>query len=212
MVDDLICRGEFSLTQIERFMDSHTDVECFSLRLGRNINSGRQPSFESPELGILAWNTSRDLVYTWKYFWELSSSIYRQALVREYLRRCDPQKIDYPNPFESHYYSCMPSFAVTGLAGAFKAVQFLLSNKKNRMACFEDSKCFTQGVNLVAKRKIDYEPIHDPLELHRKLEQGYVVDFRRLREIKNISPNAGPKYFRIIKEKEMTETKIGTAK
>ena len=113
MVDDLIFRDDFSLRRVEEFLDRNQDVDCFSLRLGTNIEDESQPPFVTRDGDILVWDTAAGLpTKSWKFFWEISSSIYRIDLVREYLHKCDPRKVTFPNPFESHYYACMPSYVV----------------------------------------------------------------------------------------------------
>ena len=79
-------------------------------------------------------------------------------------------------------------------------LRFLISNKNNRMACFDRSKCFTQGVNLVATRNIDYQTLFEPEELHRKMEAGYIIDFKSLDAVVNSKPNVGSQYFQLVKE------------
>ena len=68
------------------------------------------------------------------------------------------------------------------------------------MACFQRSKCFTQGVNLVAERNIDYQTLFEPRELHDKMEEGFVIDYQSLRQIENTRPNVGSRYFQLVKE------------
>jgi hypothetical protein len=202
LVDDIIFKGRFSIRQIEDYMDIHADVDSFSLRLGKNIRQGTSPHFVHDN-GILTWQTSRDLGLSWKYFWEVSSSLYRIDLVQAYLEKCDPVKVGYPNPFESYYYRVMPSFIDGGgVKGLAKRIRFFLNNKINKMASFEQSKCFTQGVNLVAERAIEYKTLFDPVDLHGKMEEGCVIDFYSIKDVENNKPNMGAVYFKIIKDIE----------
>ena len=201
MVDDLICRDSFSLRRIETLLERRADIDCFSLRLGRNIDHGNAPSFESVDGDVLVWNTSPILGRTWRYLWEVSASLYRRDLVEEYIGKCDPRKVSYPNPFESRYYSCMPSHIGGHPAKRLlTAIRSLGTRRRQTMACFERSKCFTQGVNLVAERDIEYETLFEPRELHSKMEEGFVIDHESLRGIDNARPNVGSKYFRLVKE------------
>jgi hypothetical protein len=203
MVDDLICRDTFSLRRVESLLDRRSDIDCFSLRLGRNIQDGAAPDFESADADddILVWDTKPSLGRTWRYFWEVSSSLYRRDLVQRYIRRCHPGKINYPNPFESHYYSCMPSH-IGGhpVKRLIRGIRSIGVRRPGRMACFERSKCFTQGVNLVAQRNIDYQTLFEPQVLHDKMEEGFVIDYESLREIENTRPNVGSKYFQLVKD------------
>jgi len=199
MVDDLICKDDFSLCEIENFMSINKDIDCFSLRLGKNIEGGKPPSFSVRDKNILVWDTSYKLGYAWRYFWEVSSSIYRIEHVVEYLNKCNVRKISFPNPFETHYYSCMPSYIGKRFLRIFNTLRFLKRGKSNKMACFEKSKCFTQGINIVADGIGNHESHLDPLILHRKMEEGYIIDYKRLKNVNNTWPNAGSKYLELIK-------------
>lgn len=201
MVDDLICRDTFSLRRVESLLDRRSDIDCFSLRLGRNIQDGAAPDFESVDDDILVWDTKPSLGRTWRYFWEVSSSLYRRDLVLDYIGRCDPHRVSFPNPFESHYYSCMPSH-IGGhpVKRLIRGIKTIGVRRRGRMACFERSKCFTQGVNLVAERDIDYQTLFEPRELHDKMEEGFVIDYQSLRQIENTRPNVGSRYFQLVKE------------
>ena len=201
MVDDLIFRDGFSQRMIERFMDANRDVDSFSLRLGRNIRDDVEPKFSPQDSEVLVWETSRRLGRSWKYFWELDSSTYRRDLVWKYLQKFDPRKVSFPNPLEQYYYSCMPTFARGGPRIKQLAVEarFIFANKVNRIACFTRSKCFSQGVNLVAARNIDYDTKFDTLELHRKMEEGYLIDHESLKGFENTKPNVGSAHFRLVR-------------
>ena len=202
MVDDLIIRDGFSLRRAESFLDANRDVDCFSFRLGRNIQDGHEPQFSVRDQDILVWDTGPGLGRTWNYFWEISSSVYRKELVRKFLRKCDRRNVKYPNPLESRYYARMPTHAQgkNRIKQLLVSLWFLTSNKTNRMACFEKSKSMTQGVNLVAARNIDYPTLYEPEELHRKMEDGYIIDFKSLQAVVNTKPNAGSQNFRLVKE------------
>lgn len=202
MVDDLIFRDAFSLRSVERFMDSHADVQCFSPRLGRNIHDGVVPSFAESDPSMLVWDTDPQLGRTWNYFWDMSSSLYRVDDVNRYLDRCSPTKVTFPNPLESHYYSVIPNFLARGWNAKAIGVRarFLFRNKSNRMSCWEQSRCFTQGVNLVANRGIAYTETYSVYDLHAKMLEGYIADFKGLRDVRNSRPNAGPQYFTLVKD------------
>ena len=105
MVDDLIFKDSFSLRGIERFLDSSPEADCFSLRLGKNIQDGRAPQFSAAGEDMLVWETRKGLGRLWNCFWEVSASVYRKTLVTKYLRQCSSRKVSYPNPLESRYYS-----------------------------------------------------------------------------------------------------------
>lgn len=204
MVDDLICRDQFSLAEIESFLDARSDIDCFSLRLGRNIVDHPAPKFLPVPAQMLIWDTSDDLGYTWKYFWEVSSSIYRKDHVLDYFSKSSRPKVSYPNGLETHYYRCMPSCVGSGLVKLVNSLRFLGSKRSRRMACFEKSKCFTQGVNLVAARQTHIPGVFDPLDLHKKMEEGFVIDSLALKNINNVRPNVGAKYFQLVKETSKT--------
>jgi len=206
MVDDLIFRDRFGRAEIENLMRKHRDLDCLSFRLGKNIQDGRPPVFKEIEPGIISWRTAGGLGKSWNYFWELSSSIYRKELVLDYLKRCPPNKITFPNPMEFRYYGIMPNFYIgaRGIPGILKHPRYLLwrlfCHKKmaRRMACYEKSRAFTQGVNLVASRNLKYNTYITPEKLHELFLDGYTIDFSCLKDALNTKPNAGRKYFRIV--------------
>ena len=202
MVDDLIFRDSFSLRRVEELLGQHQNIDCFSLRLGRNIENDLPPKFESFEDDILFWDTKPGLGLMWRYFWEVSSSIYRKELVLKYISLCDPRKVNFPNPFESTYYYWIPSDIGGNFLKRFKRGLRLIGKRKpKRMACFEISKCFTQGVNMVAERNIKYNTLYKPLELHKKMLQGYIIDYLSLQDSLNNYPNMGETLFSLMKEK-----------
>ena len=209
MVDDLIYREEFSLRRIETFLDENPDIDCVTPALGRNITGlGRRArDLQQPEFSIragefLVWDTAPGLGVVWNYFWGQTSYIYRKDLVLKYLLKCDPGKQTFPNPLESFYYSCMPTHHLGGpfLKRTAVRFRFLLARKTNRMACFERSKGFGQGVNLVALRGIDHTQLFEPSELHRKMEEGYIIDFRSLEKVENTWHHPGSQYFKLAKD------------
>ena len=201
MVDDLIVTNEVSPEFIVKFMDSHTDVDSFCFRMGTNIKCGRQPDFDMPEDGVIVWNTSKKWGKHWNYAWDVSSSLYRRKTVEEYLSKCRHRRETFPNPFEDHYYSCMPSTKPLPLhVELVNATRFFFRKKSMRIASFEKSVCFTQGVNLVADIEDDREQQYDPSTLHQKMLDGFVVDYNSLRDIYPEQPNAGHAFFKLIKE------------
>jgi hypothetical protein len=202
LVDDLIFRDSFSLRRVEQFMSTNKAIDTFSFRLGQHISDGLPPAFDEPEEGIVAWDTAPSLGRTWNYFWDMSSSLYRTEQVLEYFGKCDPRKITFPNPLESHYYSVMPTY-LTGrrsLKSLVKRARFAFSNKSRRIASWQHSKCFTQGVNLVANRSIDYQESFSPQELHARMQEGFIIDFMSLKEVHIVRPNTGVQHFRLVKD------------
>jgi hypothetical protein len=198
MVDDLIYRDNFSLTEIENYLDSNPDLESFCLRLGKNITAkGRQPDFLRDDDGILVWNTREGQGKHWNYFFELSSSIYRRSLILEYLNKCRPDKETFPNPFEFHYYACMPTTNVSGLLKFYIALRYPFRKKSGTVACFETSKCFTHGVNLVAELNDKRPETYSFKDLHGKMFEGYIVDFISPVDIN--TPNPGGNLFKLVK-------------
>ena len=202
LVDDLIFREAFSLRQIERFMNDNRDVETFSFRLGQNIRDGSPPEFDQPDDGIIAWNTAPGLGRTWNYFWDMSSSLYRTEQVLGYLERCNPKNITFPNPLESHYYSVTPSYLTNrhSLKGLVRRARFAFRSKSNKIASWQKSKCFTQGVNLVANRGIKYQESFSPEELHARMLEGFIIDYKSLENAEILRPNAGIQHFRLVKD------------
>jgi hypothetical protein len=204
MVDDLIFKDSFSMRAVESILDRNPDIDCFSLRLGRNIKDGTPPEFSMREDGVLVWETRRRPTKAWDKFWEVSGSIYRKELVSEYLRKCNPENVSYPNPLESHYSVRMPSRfrPKSRWKKLLLDIRFLASDNSHRMGCFEWSKCFTQGVNLVAEREIDYQTMASPQELHQKMKDGFIIDYRSIHGVENVWPNAGRKYFRLVNDQD----------
>ena len=202
MVDDLIFREKFSIEREERILDGDKGLDSFSHRLGKNIQVGRTPSFRRLEDDVIEWETSGGLGKHWNYFWEVSSSTYRKKLVLEYLSKCRPDRESFPNPFEFHYYSCMPSTRASGLIRLINSLRYPFRRKSSRIACYLKSRCFTQGVNLVAAINDKRDEVFDILTLHKKMEEGYIVDYHVLKDAEIKAPNAGPEYFRLVKQSE----------
>ncbi len=200
MVDDLIYRDRFSVTEIESFLDSNGDIDAFCLRLGKNVKKGAQPGFQERGAGILVWDTERGLGRYWNYFWELCSSIYRRGHVIEYLSKCRPEKETFPNPFEFHYYACMPNSRTEGLLSLFLKLRFPFRKSGSRIACYERSKCFIHGVNLVAELADDRKESFSPQELHLKMLDGYLIDFKSSDFPELDTPSPGDKFFKLVKE------------
>ena len=204
MVDDLIVRDSYSYEVIEEFLDCHSDVDSFCLRIGTNIKCGKVPEFREYENDILVWRTTKGLGQHWNYQWEVSSSIYRKKLVEKYLAKCRHDRETFPNPFEDHFYACMPTTYQLPLhVVAFNAIRFLFCRKYMNIACFRVSKCFTQGVNVVANIEDNIERKFEPLTLHKKMLEGYVADIEQLKEFIPQQPNCGGKVFKLVKEKEL---------
>jgi len=202
MVDDLIFRENFSFEKEEKVFEKHPEIDAFSHRLGLNIKIGRNPEFIDIEDDIIAWDTSAELGKHWNYFWDVSSASYRKSHVTEYLSKCRVNKEFFPNPFEFHYYSCMPSTRASGLVKYINMLRYPFRKNSMRMACYKKSKCFTQGVNLVAEINDVRTETFDIQTLHRKMEEGYVADYRILKDADVKAPNAGPEFFKLIKEEE----------
>jgi hypothetical protein len=204
LVDDLIFREAFSSREIIELMAAHPELDCFSLRLGRHIVDGPAPAFDLLRPGVLTWKTAPGLGRTWNYFWELSSSIYRRSHVLHYLHRCRPEMITFPNPMEYVYYRMMPNvYPIAGPALRTRArhvlwAAFCSAARIKKMACFEKSRAFTQGINLVADRGRAYDTLLEPVKLHALFLQGHVIDFSSLKDIANPKPNAGRAYFRLL--------------
>ena len=99
----------------------------------------------------------------------------------------------------------MPNFITgsNGIIGILTHPQCLLwplfSSKEmvKRIACYEKSCAFTQGINLVANRKLNYDTYVTVEKLHELFLQGYRIDFECLKDVQNDRPNVGRKYFRL---------------
>lgn len=202
LVDDLIFRDRFSLRHVERFMNNNKNIDSFSFRLGENIRDGRAPKFNHTDDEIICWSTAPGYGRSWNYFWDMSSSLYRTDLVLNYLHKCNPRKVTFPNPLESYYYSITPSHLPNrrSLKGILKQVRFAFHRKSNNIACWHKSKCFTQGVNLVANRGIKYEESFSPEDLHAKMQQGFIIDFKSIRDVEIVRPNAGIQHFQLVED------------
>jgi len=205
LVDDLIFRDKFNQTRIVDLMQKHQDVDCFSLRLGENIQDGKAPDFTEIEPGIIAWQTNENLGKSWNYFWDMMCTVYRKELVLKYLRRCSSKKINFPNPLESHYYTVMPHLIKgkglkTNLIYWYNRLCFP-RKRYHKIASFRKSRAFTQGINLVATRDHKYDNYLSPEKLHSLFLDGYQIDFKCLKNIKNTKPNAGREYFRLLDSK-----------
>lgn len=220
MVDDLIVKEYFSYQFIEEFLEDHPDVDSFCMRMGSNIDCGKAPDFETIELEselmeravgkgnsvkVLVWNTAKGLGKHWNYCWDTSSSIYKKQLFLDYICKCRPDKETFPNPFEDHFYTCMPTTTPRPslLVNIINAIRFCGKKKSMKIACFEKTKCFTQGVNLVADIPGDArndQDLFDPVSLHRKMLDGYIIDFKSLKDVYPEQPNAGHQFFKLVKQ------------
>lgn len=199
MVDDLIFRDTVSFKDMEKLLDNDISLDAFCFRMGRNIHCGKQPEFKSNP-PFIEWETSPTLGRHWNYFWEVSSSFFRTEFVMKYLSKCRTHKERFPNPFEYHFYACMPNSRSSGLAGIYLKLRYPFARKKHKIASYEYSKCFTQGVNLVADLGVERAESFDIKTLHAKMMEGYIADFKNLKDALPESPNAGNKFFKLVKE------------
>ena len=206
MVDDLIFRDCFTAAEITALMQKYHDLDSFSLRLGKNIKDGHPPEFEKIGNKILSWKTTPGLGTSWNYFWELTGAIYRREMVLDYMKKCPADKVTFPNPLEFLYYDIIPNvFASSrGVLRTLKHPKYLLwklfrqSEMSKRIACYEKSRAFTQGVNMVASMGVDYDTYIAPQKMHKLFLEGYRIDFECLKDVHNIKPNAGRQYFRLV--------------
>mgnify|MGYP001159931386 FL=1 len=198
LVDDFIVRDYFSIPLMESILGSNKNITPFSLRLGNNIEDGTPPLFINQPDSVLTWQTNKSYGKSWNYIWELSSSMYKSTFIMDYLNKCDPQYVNFPNPLESYYYGCTPSQYVTKNR-FLRKLKFLGKAEPKGMASFTVSKGFTQGVNLVANRNLDYKDLYSPESLHEKFIEGYGIDYLSLSNVINKKPNAGTDHFKLIK-------------
>lgn len=183
MVDDLIYRDNFFIKKIENYLDSNKDIDSFCLRLGKNITAkGQQPNFIKNDDGILVWDTKKGQGKHWNYFWEVSSSVYRKNFVNEYISKCSPDKEKFPNPFEYHFYTCMPNTRSTRLLRLYLKLRYPFRKRSAKVACFKVSKCFTHGVNLVTEiNDKNRTESYSFKELHQKCwTDGLLTFYHRL--------------------------------
>lgn len=206
LVDDLIFRSRFTAAHISGLLHTHADLDSFSLRLGKNIEDGRPPEFERLEDDVLSWETAPEIGTSWNYFWELTGGIYRRAMVLAYMEQCPPHIVTFPNPLESYYYAVAPNALMSsrGVLATLKHPKYIYWNlfqraaMTKRIACYEQSIAFTQGVNLVANRSITYDAYISPQQLHVLFLEGYRIDFQCLHDVQNTKPNPGKQYFRLL--------------
>ena len=142
------------------------------MTLDTNISGEKPPDFKSIDDKMLVWNTYPGLGTIWIVLGTLF--IYLQKImVLEYLNKCSPFKISYPNPLGTHYCSQIPNYLRSKnlINRISTGIKFVFSKKTNLIACYQTSKAFTQGINLVAERGIDNTDQQSPLYLHRKMEK-----------------------------------------
>lgn len=206
LVDDLIFRERFSATQVSALLHRYSDLDAFSLRLGMNIEDGRPPMFKMLEPGVRVWSTTPGIGTSWNYFWELTGGIYRRATVLAYMEQCPPHIVTFPNPLESYYYAVVPNTLMSsrGVLATLRHPKyaywkcFRRTAMRKRIACYEKSLAFTQGINVVADRRINYDTHITPQQLHALYLMGYRIDFHCLSGIRNTKPNPGRQYFRLV--------------
>jgi len=204
MVDDTISRAKFHLPRAEEILDRRPDIQAFSFRMGRNItHGGKQPDFSKIDADILVWDTARSIGRYWNYFWEITGSLYRRETVAAYLAKCRPHRENFPNPFEDHFYTCMPTTSPFGIAKPVNAVRFFGRRKSHRLACFQSSKCFTQGINKVSASNNKGITKHTPEELHGMMQHGMVLDFTGITDDELNTPNASDRFLNLVKETEL---------
>jgi hypothetical protein len=94
----------------------------------------------------------------------------------------------------------MPSTRSSLAAGILNRIRFPFRRRKDRIACYRKSKCLTQGVNLVASIGSERTEHFNPVDLHLQMLEGYVADFRSLRDLDLRSPQPGHTHFRLVRE------------
>ena len=129
-----------------------------------------------------------------------------REMALDYMKQCPADKMTFPNPMEFLYYDIVPNILASS-RGAFSILKhpkyllwklFRQSAMSKRIACYEKSRVFTQGVNLVASRDINYEAYITPKKMHELFLKGYRIDFECLKDVQNVKPNAGRQYFRLV--------------
>ena len=182
MVDDLIVRTSYTYKDIESLLDSEANIDSVAPRMGLNITVEPKPEkFIEYSNGFISWQTDSNLGAEWNYCWDMSSSIYRRKLVETYLIRCRPTKEFFPNPFEDHFYQCMPTTRKsTCIVNIINAIRFLFSKKSITIACMKESLVFVQNVNEVAAIDNPGKDKYTPEFLHKKMMDGYIVDYEKV--------------------------------
>jgi hypothetical protein len=204
LVDDLIFRDPFRITDAESLLERRSDVDAFCFRLGDNIENAPKPDFDRSESGFLIWDTDRKLGRYWNYIWDMSSSLYRRGFVDDYLSRCSSKRVSFPNPLESYYYRRMPTTRCSLTAEIVNRVRFPFRRRRHRIACCEKSKCLTQGINLVAAIGSERTEHFNPVDLHQRMLDGFVADYRSLQSLDLKTPQPGHVHFKLVPEKELT--------
>ena len=206
MVDDLIFRAECSYKDVEVFLAAHSDVDSFCPRMGKNIQVTPKPELKEYEEGFIGWDTSEELGAEWNYAWDMSSSLYRRNLVEDYLSKCRDDKETFPNPFEDHFYQCIPNtrphaFPWNILCG----LRFLFRKRYMRIFAYPETVAFTQAVNGVATIDHTVQETFSPEGLHRKMNEGYIVDYFELKDVLPPHPNMAGEFFYLTKIKDTNE-------
>jgi glycosyltransferase involved in cell wall biosynthesis len=142
VTDDSIFIRPFQLRAMSDALGAHRDALGFSLRLGRNINycypadtSQATPSFEEIESGMLRFNWP-DAWHDFGYPLELSSSLYRIALLLRLLRQLTFRN---PNTLEDALSKNAASYA----------------SSHPRLLCFSSSVAFAVPANMVQELRIN---------------------------------------------------------
>lgn len=196
MVDDLIYRRPCLFADHVSFLDANKDVDVFSPRLGPKIVDGKLPVF-TRRGRYFVWRTSPKLGVSWKYFLDLSSSMYRREHILNYLNRVKPSTITYPNPLESEYYRVIPSHFSSRKRRWLNRL-LTLSRASRTMACASDPYCITVTINLTREGLNKGRPdVWTPEVLHQKMLEGYVMDFEFLEPLELTKMNLHGESFRL---------------
>lgn len=172
LVDDIIFRDTFKMSDCIGYMDSHKECFTFSLRLGRGVtycyptcNHQVEPKF-TEENGILSF-MHHGADGDWGYPFSLDGNIFR---IDEFIRYFAYSSQKSPNALES---------SLSTNKG------FVLSRTS---ACFESAKLFNNPDNRVQD---DFKNRTETQDNYRALIKtwgdGYKIDTKKLHHVKNDS-------------------------
>jgi hypothetical protein len=99
----------------------------------------------------------------------------------------------------------MPNTRNTGIVKAVNSLRFAFRRKSRALACFRKSKSFTQGVNLVASTGSERTEYFSTNDLHDKMLEGYIADYKSIKDIHPEVPQPGPEYFKLVKESGLSD-------
>lgn len=92
----------------------------------------------------------------------------------------------------------MPSTLMSKRAKIYQMLRYPFEKKHTKTACYKKSKALTQGVNLVAEIVTERTEHFTPEALHQKMLDGYVVDYKYLKDLDIREPQPGHHFFKLM--------------